>query len=281
MAVRWGTTSPPTLEAYGLAFGAALLVALAITAVARRSGGLDTSGAIAAALAGTAAILAGRAWGGFLIVWFVVASASSRPGRVRKEARTAGVVEKGAQRDAGQVVANGGVYTLAAVASMLGGDPAADAALWGAAALTAAGADTLATEIGTWIGGPPRSIRTWQRMPTGSSGAISGAGTAAMIGTAALLAALAVAFGLVPTRHWWIVAVAGVFGAVVDTLAGALVQQRRWCATCACFTEQRRHRCGTDTRHWGGWRWLGNDEVNLLCTASAGTLAWLLGRLAT
>jgi uncharacterized protein (TIGR00297 family) len=265
----WLSAPEPTTP---LAIGLATVVA----AAAWYRGSLRRSGAASAIVIGAIALRAGWAWGGFLIVWFGWVTIGSRLGRARKAARTAGVVEKGAQRDAVQVMANGGVFALAAALTVWRSEWAAGAALWGAAALAAAGADTMATEIGTWIGGTPRSIRDWRPVPAGTSGAVSGAGSAAMLGSALALSALAVAFGLVPARHGWVVAVAAVFGAAVDTIAGALVQQRRWCPVCETATEQARHSCGTDTRHRGGWRWLGNDEVNLVCTASAALLAWIL-----
>lgn len=266
----WSSVAGPSTP---VALGLAMLIAGA----AWRQHSLRTSGALAATAVGAIALRAGWPWGGFLIAWFAWATLGSRLGRARKEQRTAGVVEKGAQRDAVQVMANGGVFALAATVSLLWGDPSSQAALWGAAALAAAGADTLGTEIGTWIGGPPRSVRTWRSVPTGTSGAVSVAGSAATLLSALVLAAIAVVIGLVPAPQWWIVAVAAVFGAIVDTVAGALVQQRRWCPSCETATEQSRHCCGTDTRHRGGWRWLGNDEVNFVCTASAALLAWLIG----
>lgn len=266
----WSASGPSTLSAVG--------ITLVIAAFAWHNRSLRTSGALAATVVGTLSLRAGWPWGGFLMVWFAWATLGSRLGRARKDARTAGVVEKGAQRDASQVIANGGIFALAAAVASASGDPASDTALWGAAALAAAGADTMATEIGTWVGGTPRSVRTWSTVPTGTSGAVSVAGSAAMVGSALVLSAFAVAFGLVPVARWWIVAVAAVFGALVDTAVGALVQERRWCPLCDTATEQRRHPCGTSTRHRGGWRWLGNDAVNLVCTAAAAALAWLLAQ---
>ena len=265
----WWSAPGPTIP---VAIGLATVIA----AAAWYRGSLRPSGAATAIVIGAIALRAGWAWGGFLIVWFGWVTLGSRLGRARKAARTAGVVEKGAQRDAVQVVANGGVFALAAALTLWRGEWAAAAALWGAAALAAAGADTMATEIGTWLGGTPRSIRNWRTVPTGTSGAVSGAGSAAMLGSSLALASLAVAIGLVPARHGWIVAVAAVVGATVETIAGALVQQRRWCPSCETATEQARHACGTATRQLGGWRWLGNDEVNFVCTASAALLASLL-----
>jgi uncharacterized membrane protein len=62
----------------------------------------------------------------------------------------------------------------------------------------------------------------------------------------------------------------------MDTVVGALMQARRWCPVCESATEQRRHSCGATTEPRGGWAWLGNDAVNLVCTASAAAFAWLL-----
>ena len=264
-------TGPSTPVAIGLA--------TVIAVAAWSKGSFRPSGAIAAAVVGSIALRAGATWGGFLIVWFAWVTLGSRLGRARKAARTVGIVEKGGQRDATQVMANGGIFALAATVTLLRGDLSADDALWGTAALAAAGADTIATEIGTWIGGTPRSVRTGRPVPAGTSGAVSVAGSVSMVGSALGLTAVAVAIGLLPASRWWVVAVAAVFGAVVDTVAGALVQQRRWCPSCETATEQALHTCGTNTQHRGGWRWLGNDAINLVCTASAAGLAWGLASL--
>lgn len=270
---------PAWLIVAGPSTPVAIGLATVMAAAAWSKGSLRPSGAIAATVVGSIALRAGATWGGFLIVWFAWVTVGSRLGRARKAARTAGIVEKGGQRDATQVMANGGIFAVAATLTLLRCDLAAEAALWGTAALIAAGADTMATEIGTWIGGVPRSVRTGRPVPTGTSGAVSVAGSVSLVGSALGLTAVAVGFGLVPAPRWWIVAVAAVFGAVVDTVAGALVQQRRWCPSCDTATEQARHACGTNTQHRGGWRWLGNDAVNLLCTASAACLAWGLASL--
>lgn len=102
-----------------------------------------------------------------------------------------------------------------------------------------------------------------------------------MPGSTLVLTAVAIAFQLVPAAGGWIVAAAALFGASVDTLVGALRQSLRWCRSCEWGTEQRRHSGGTETRHQGGCRWLGNDAVNFVCTASAAALPWLKARLLT
>lgn len=254
-----------------LAGAAAGVVAIA----AWRARSLTGRGALAAAAIGAIALIAGVPWGAFLIGWFVVAAVASRMGRAQKAARTAGVVEKPAARDATQVLANGGVFVSAAAIAVLHPAWATVAALAAAGALTAAGADTLATEIGTWRGGTPWSLRTRERVPVGTSGAITVVGTVAMVGAAVLLAGGAAALGLIPARAMPAVAAAGVAGAFVDTLIGAVAQERRWCASCARFTEQRTHQCGLPTQHVGGWGRLDNDVVNLLGSATGAIVSVL------
>lgn len=255
-----------TFAAVALAFAVAFAVAMAVALAARRAGSLSTSGAVAATLTGGVAMSVGWSWGAYLIAWFVSASLLSRMGRAAKEARTGGVIEKGDQRDAGQVLANGGVFALCALIALLWPEWRTEAAIVGAGALAAAGADTAATEIGTLWGGAPWSLRTRTRATPGSSGAMSYAGTAGMLAAAALLGLLAAVLRLVPWTAVAVVAYAGLCGALADTVLGAWVQARRWCPTCARETEQPVHRCGTTTVSAGGWVWLTNDRVNLLCT---------------
>ncbi|MBY0491382.1 MAG: DUF92 domain-containing protein, partial [Gemmatimonadaceae bacterium] len=139
-----------------LAASTATIIAVA----ARRAGALSTTGAVAAMVTGTIAMAAGWPWGAFLVGWFVAASLLSRAGRAAKQARTGDIVEKGDTRDAGQVLANGGVYAAGAAAALIHPEWAPWAALAGAGALAAAGADTAATEVGTLWGGAPWSLRT-------------------------------------------------------------------------------------------------------------------------
>lgn len=222
---------------------------------------------------------AGRSWGLFLVAWFVLASVASRVGRRAKEAATGDVVAKGGRRDAAQVLANGGVFGVCAVGALLTGGISDELLRFaGAAALVAAGADTLATETGTLWRGRPWSLRTFGPVPTGTSGAVSLPGTLGMVAGAVLLAWLAQAVGLVPGGSLFHVTLAGTAGAVADTIVGAWWQARRWCPTCERETEQDVHSCGTATRLWRGLAWLDNDRVNFLCTLVGAATALLLVR---
>jgi uncharacterized protein (TIGR00297 family) len=254
---------------------AGLLVAAAIAYAARRAGFLSRSGSVAATAVGTAAVAAGWRWGALLVVYFVASSLLSRLGAAEKATRTSRVVEKGGERDAVQVLANGGLFALCAFFASVGSQPGA-ATLGTAAlgALAASTADTWATEVGTLIGGAPRSLLTLRRVPAGTSGAVSGAGTLAMIAGALFIALVAHVLSL--TGMIAIVTIGGTAGAVADTLLGATLQQRRWCGACALATERRVHDCGVVTSLAGGQTWMDNDAVNVLATLVGAAVAAVL-----
>jgi uncharacterized protein (TIGR00297 family) len=210
-----------------------------------------------------------------LILYFVASSLLSRMGRARKEIRMATIVEKTGGRDAVQVLANGALFATAAALSLIHPD-----IRWialGAGSLAASAADTWATEVGTLASREPRSILSWRRVPTGTSGAVSMPGSLAMIAGALFVAALTVVFGWTIEVALWI-GVGGISGAVLDSLLGATLQVRRWCEQCAHETERRTHDCGTTTRRARGVEWMDNDIVNFLSSAAGGLVAALLVR---
>jgi uncharacterized membrane protein len=90
---------------------------------------------------------------------------------------------------------------------------------------------------------------------------------------AAFIAYLASALGLTYVAP--LVLVAGVAGALGDSVIGAMLQERRWCASCELSTERRIHDCGTTTIRKGGMPWMNNDAVNLFATVIGGAVAVL------
>ena len=252
---------------------AAALIAYA----ARRARSLSPSGALAAVVIGTAAAAAGWSWAALLILYFATSSALSRLGRAEKERRTATIVEKGGERDAAQVFANGLVFMVGAILMCV--DASSRWLALGAGALAASAADTWATEIGTLYGGEPRSILTGRRLSAGTSGGISAAGMVASV-AAALFIAFVASFALSTDRGRlvWPVFVAGITGSLIDSLVGATLQSRRWCETCRRETERHVHDCGTTTSPRRGVALLNNDAVNFVSTVAGGLLAASLVR---
>ena len=257
---------------FRLAIGA--VVAAVVAAFARRAGSLSASGAVAAAAVGTAAVGAGWNWAVLLLAYFVSSSVLSHLGRQRKRERMAGMIEKAGPRDAVQVLSNGLPFTILAVMWGLSWDVGGihGVACSAATSLAASAADTWGTEIGTWVGGPPRSILTGRRLRVGQSGGVSGAGLLGSLAGACFVAVVALYAGW-SWNMTHVIVVGGFLGALADSFAGALVQQRRWCDACATPTEMHIHDCGSATREAGGLRFMTNDAVNLLAT----TVGALLG----
>ncbi len=254
----------------------AVLLAALVASVAWRAGSLSRSGAVAACAIGAIAIATTWGVGLYLVAWFVLASLLSRVGRSRKAARVARIVAKGDQRDARQVLANGGIFAVASLGSLLAPAYAAPLLTAAAGALAAAGADTWSTEIGTLVGGTPWSLRTRGAVPAGTSGAVTWPGSLGGALGALTLAGMATVCAMVPVSALLSVAAGGLIGAWTDTAIGAWGQTRRWCSRCAEETEQDMHHCGTPTERRGGLAALDNDAVNFLCTVVGAVSAVVL-----
>ncbi|BDI30060.1 hypothetical protein CCAX7_21110 [Capsulimonas corticalis] len=246
---------------------AAVPAAALVAGLAYKARALTVSGAAAATVVGAAAFgLGGGLGAGALLVFFVTSSALSRWRRREKEALQ---FEKGGRRDAGQVLANGGVAAAALLIGLIVPGGAHGANLAFLAALAAANADTWATEIGAAIGGTPVSLRDFRPAPPGTSGAVSAAGTLAALAGALLPALFA------PTRDILLVTLAGFAGSLIDTLLGATLQaQWRDPQNPARWTERRPGAAAPDR----GLLAVNNDWVNFLCTLAAALIAILFAR---
>ena len=251
--------------AYNGSLIAGIALAVFVAALAHQQKALSTSGAVAAVFVGTACVAAGWSWAIILIVFFVAGTTVSHIGAKAKRLATGDVVEKGGARDAWQVLANGGPFAAAAIASIVW--PSHVWQIAGVGAIATSSADTWATEIGTVSKQMPRSILSLRPVPTGTSGGVTWLGMCAAIGGASLIALVAFLAG------WHGAAicaalVGGVGGCVFDSILGASLQVRRWCARCEKATERSIHVCGTTTGIAGGIRWLNNDAVNFLSSIS-------------
>jgi len=243
-----------------------------IAALAYHTRALSRSGSLAAMVVGTIAVSAGWSWGILLVAFFLSSTALSRIGSQSKAGVADGILMKSGPRDAWQVFANGGVFAAAAAAAIL--SPSALFPAIGVGALAASTADTWATEVGTLPSGEARSIISGKRVPAGTSGGISVAGTAASLAGAGFVAILAQLTGWGTPFH--AIVGAGVAGAVADSLLGAVVQERYRCDKCGLPTEQPVHRCGERARRVGGISGVNNDVVNLLCSGVGALVALVM-----
>lgn len=240
----------------------------AVSVAGRRAGALSNAGAVSAWAVGTA-VVAGSSWRGAAVLgtFFVTSSALSRLAADERP-----VAAKGGRRDARQVLANGGVAGLGALAAQLDTGVRPFAVLCGA--LSAATSDTWATEIGATSPMPPRMLVSHRETPPGTSGGVTRRGLAASIAgaTTIALATLVVA----PARTLRLalaVTLAGVGGSLLDSLLGEMVQEQRYCTTCDMPTEAVVHHCGARTALVSGISGFDNDVVNLLATCGGAIIA--------
>src|ERR1700679_3452497 len=106
-----------------------------------------------------------------LLALFVLTWTATRFGRGQKQ--RLGVAEDKRGRNAAQVAANLGVAALAAAMALCPQLLGPWSAVVVVAALAEATADTLASELGEVLGGPPLLITTFARVAPGTDGAVS------------------------------------------------------------------------------------------------------------
>jgi uncharacterized protein (TIGR00297 family) len=208
-----------------------------------------------------------------LLALFLLTFGATRFGRARKEellvaeekrGRSASqVAEEKRGRSASQVAANLGA---AAVASLFAGGirfghyffvlavrerqiPRTCFLVALIAALAEATADTLSSELGEVLGGEPVLLTTLRRVPPGTDGAISLAGTAAGCVGAGVIVLIAAAILPLSWPGGIVAMAAGIAGLFFDSLLGATLERRGW---------------------------LNNDAVNFLSTCAAAVSGWIV-----
>jgi len=264
-------------------FLAAFVLATLVSLLAWKLHTLTSDGAIAATLIGTIVAGAGGWWSGLLLMlFFITGSLWSKLGKDRTSTVRQ---QRGARRDATQVIANGGIPAILMLAGwLLDSGSLVIAAI---ASIGAATADTWATELGRLSRAVPRSIVSWRRVPPGTSGAVSLPGTTATACGSLLIATVA---GIGIASNWLpassgsvavfaVVGVAGFAGSVIDSLLGATIQQVFRCNTCGIILETRKHLPGHDVVHVRGLPGVTNDIVNLASLIGAAILGLLVIRV--
>lgn len=281
----------PPIDPTRLALAATL--ALLVAGGGYLTGSLSRSGALGAFLVGALVFgLGGPMWGALLVVFFVSSSLLS-DWRAEDKAEAARLAAKGGRRDLGQVLANGSLPALLAVAQAAW--PQIDLFPAFVGAIAAVTADTWATEIGVLSRVPPRLITSGQPVPPGSSGGVTVLGSSAaaiggiLIGlSAALFVALAemasfrviapALLDLSGTRFGLLAPLAGLAGSAADSWLGATAQAVYLDAE-GLPTERPRDAAGTPHRLLRGRRWVSNDLVNLAASAVGAVTLWGLDRM--
>ncbi len=248
---------------------------------------LTNSGATATFLLGTTIFgIGGMAWTVPLLTFYLLSSVLSKLGRKRK-AKFDLVFEKGSQRDAGQVYANGGIAWVLMIAYSLNNDPAIFFAYLGT--LAAVQADTWATEIGTlWPNPKAWLVTTFKEVPVGTSGGVSVPGTSgAFLGSLLICAsALAINVQWLSDFGWLqsllLIGFSGLLASMVDSFFGATVQAQYFDPIREKVTERTHSLAPNGTmisnRLIKGTPLVNNDLVNTFCALSGSALAYLVIR---
>ncbi len=209
-AARWAPN--------GLATSAAFAAGLALAAW--WGGAFDRAGMLSALAVG-AAVGYGTGWRGLLLL-ALFAAAGTVTSRRRRRAHDD--ERPRTPRRARNVLANG---VVAAGCGLLAGwqpDETLVAALVGA--LAVATADTVGGEIGWAHAGRTWRITDGRAVEPGVDGGVSWVGLTATVASSGALAAVAVGVDLLPLQAGFVVATAGVGGALLDSVLGATLERR-------------------------------------------------------
>jgi uncharacterized protein (TIGR00297 family) len=247
-----------------LIFAFVVWAARAATAPAALAGGVLTAAILLCGYASSGAGLWYRSALAPLLALFLLTFGATRFGRGEKE--RLGVAEDRHGRVAAQVVANLGVAGIAgaiplacswnkrpglfdtshAALLMLRSVPLATlCSTMLISALAEATADTLSSELGQLLGGEPRLVTNGKRVPRGTDGAISLAGTLIGMAAAAVIVLIAVAVTRIPASAAAAAGAGGIAGFFFDSLLGATTERTGW---------------------------LNNDAVNFLSTLAAAVI---------
>jgi len=202
----------------------AILLCAAFGYFAYRAKTIDLTGVFSAVLFGVILISFTGTVTWFIIVlaFFILGSAFTKFKYSEKE--FLGVAQgKSGKRGYKNAFANVGVGVAAAILYGVTGEMIYAAVFLGS--VSTATADTMASEIGV-IGGNPVMITTFRRCPPGTNGGVTLLGEAACAAGSLLIAGLGFLFGIAPWPVCLAAAVAGVIGTNIDSLLGALLENR-------------------------------------------------------
>lgn len=190
-----------------------------------KAGKLTVPAALTGGCAGFA-VYAGGGLTGFLslVAFFVLGVlATAHRKSIKAAIRAAGPHPE--KRNAGQVLANGGVAALCGILAVADEANEQLYVLMLAASLASATADTLSSELGMVYGRKFYNVLSFRKDQQGLDGAVSIEGTLLGVAGAAVIAliySLFVGFG----NHFWVIVLAGTIGNLADSVLGAALERR-------------------------------------------------------
>jgi uncharacterized protein (TIGR00297 family) len=194
--LAWLSHASPAVpwSAARLAMGLGISGAAGIAALAAR--GVSFSGFLSGTVIG-AAVYYGFGASGFVLLgtFFVLGTASSRLGYREKE--KAGLAQAGGGRRSGRHVWGKGFAACVAALAAIFSSPDASLQLAFVTAVATASFDTVATELGQLYGAVPMLLTSLERVPRGTPGGVSPAGSILGLAAAAVVSGAGYGFGLV------------------------------------------------------------------------------------
>ncbi|RXT13863.1 DUF92 domain-containing protein [Ammoniphilus sp. CFH 90114] len=243
---------------------------------------LSFDGMVASIIVGTIVFSMGSLyWYGLLLAFFASSSILSHYKKANKH-QVEELYEKTGQRDATQVMANGGLGALLVIYSFFTSDPTPYMVFY-LGIMATVNADTWGTELGVLSKKSPRHILNGKSLQPGESGGISIFGTLSSLLGGLFIGACAVLFLYVEAGvlDWDLIIIGGIsglLGSLVDSLLGASLQRMYKCTKCYRETEKTHH-CNQRTHQIRGYRWCNNNMVNSVSSLVGGMCAWLLWKL--
>ena len=292
-----------------------LLVMCLIGALAYKAHFVDISGLVAAFVVGFTIWYTGGPASFVIILFFFMSAGLATKYKYKAKVKKNVAQEGKGKRSWVNVFGSGIIPMIFSIAMYLAAmSPQLTNAGWpfflfggyvGAVATTSA--DTLASEVGVFSKSKPRLITNLRRkVPSGTIGAVSLLGEGVAIAAGLFIGVIAVVFAfftptLIPglvsaesTIVWDYVLflvplsiLTAFIGCNIDSLLGAVLQNRFVCEICGAVTDKEFH-CDYETKYVGGFKRFTNMHVNLGSSGlgavlgivlGAGLFVWILGGL--
>ncbi|MGC8931805.1 MAG: DUF92 domain-containing protein [Candidatus Methanodesulfokora sp.] len=252
---------------------AGLLLVMIVALLGYKKGAVNLSGLASGIVIGSAVVLIG----GLLLflpllTFFVIGSIFTKYKYDLKEIKGAAESEKG-RRGWSNVLANGIPPLIFLLIWKISSNDGFLLAFF--SSIAADTSDTLSNEVGVLSKKDPVLLFYWRRVPAGTSGAISSLGTIAAFLSSLLISLESYIISGGNTRFLVIPAFCGFLGSIIDSILGALVQEKRVCPSCGRITENKSH-CGFHTRHIAGVKGFGNGLVNFIMSLAAGVISLVI-----
>lgn len=200
-----------------------ILLLTAIVFICIKTKKLTIPGALLSAVTGVLVFLAAEIRGIMMLLTFFILAVLATTHKKKIKARLHGDNLGDMTRNAGQVLANGGIAGLTAVLTIIDARHAGIYLLMMAASLASALADTLSSELGMLYGRRFYNVITFKRDANGQNGVVSLEGF--LIGAAGACIIAFIYTGL--NHNTVIVILAGISGNLCDSVLGATLERRR------------------------------------------------------